>query len=144
MVVCLHLNVMFLHTLPVLLKDYIPVNGIFWDFNDYSCVAGTRSSVGKKYYVWTFGMRCKIICQGADQVPKLRSWDTLSECKNESVTSQVEGRFCFGCSRKQKILQAVLSILPTIFTSHSCFLYSCAVGMHGGINLVSYLCIMCC
>jgi len=89
----------------------------FFDFNDCSCVAGTLSSVGKKCYVWTFGMRCKIICQGADQVPKLRSWDTLSECKNESVKSNVEGSFCFGCFRKQKTLQAVLSILPTIFTS---------------------------
>ena len=116
-VVCLHLNVTFLHTLPVLLKDYIPVNGIFWDFNDCSCVAGTHSSVGKKCYVWTFGMRCKIICHRADQVPKLQTWDTLSECKNESVRSQVEGSFCFGCSRKQETLQAVLSILPTIFTS---------------------------
>ena len=143
MVVRLHLNVMFLHTLPVLLKDNIPVNGIFWDFNDCSCVAGMHSSAGKKCFVWAFGMWCKIICQGVDQVPKLWSWDTLSECKNESVRSQVEGSFCFGCFRKKKTFQAVLSILPTIFTSQWCFLYSCAGGFHDGINLISYL-YMCC
>jgi hypothetical protein len=32
MVVPVHLNVMFLYTSPVLLKDYIPVNAVFWEF----------------------------------------------------------------------------------------------------------------
>ena len=80
MVVPVYLNVMFLHTLPVLLKDYILVSGIFWGILMIILVLQGRTFQLEK------NVMCgRLVCDvklSAKELIRSRSYDLGALCHN--------------------------------------------------------------
>jgi hypothetical protein len=139
----MHRNVMFLHTSPVLLKDYIPVNHIFWGILTIILVFQGRTAQSDK------NVTCgRLVCDikiSAKELIRSRSYDLGTLCQNVRIkVLQVREREAFvlgALGNREHCKQSCLSYPP--FSTHGVVLCT-VVHLDFMVVLILHLYIMCC